>query len=243
MMRLSFLLACASLFVSAVAGTTTIDATTAIENSNSNINTELPMIDMEHQQRRKTWDVFGLLLMMVGNGDCGPHGAVHLLDCHTYEKCQSGQNDQCEKLCDMSSHHGKSHYSAFCTTSTSQASEANTADSYQDSATPGSVSMDGNYSMGFQFWMVAAAASVGLALVAVHMGQRKNDQQREELLEDEESQGASMTGSVGRRMVAVSALADGYMAGSGASGTQVEMAEYKLEEQPPSSPYPKSSFA
>ena len=64
-MRLSFLLV--TLFVSAVAReattTTTIDATTAIEIENSNTNSDTTIIDMDHQERRKTWDVFGLLLM------------------------------------------------------------------------------------------------------------------------------------------------------------------------------------
>ena len=181
---------------------------------------------------------------MVGNSDCGPNGKVHILDCHMFEKCESGHNSECEKLCAMSSQHHKSHYSEFCNTGSTSSSSSESAvqssevNTYQDNVTPGNVSMDGNYAMGFQFWMVAAAASVGMALVAVHIGQRKD--QRSEILEDEESPGPSMAGSVGRRMVAVAGLADGVYGGA-SGGQQVEMSQYKLEENPVVV-YPRSSF-
>jgi len=246
-MRLSFLLVCcASLFVFGVAAeatttTTAIDATTAIEIENSNTDSDTTIIDMDRQRRRKTWDVVSLLLMMVGHGDC----TVHLLDCHMFDKCEEGHTSECEKLCAMSSQHHKSHYSEFCDTgSTSSSSSASAVqstevDAYQENATPGNVSMDANYAAGFQLWMVAAAASVGMALVAVHMGQRKD--RRSVILEDEENPGPSMTGSVGRRMVAVGGLADG-VCGGASGGQQVEMSQYKLEESPIEFS-PSSSFA
>ena len=76
------------------------------------------------------------------------------------EECDSGDNSKCVKLCNMSSDHHKSHYSAFCSSSSS-------ANSYNDNVTPSNVEMDGNYAMEFQFWMVAAAFSVAVALVAI----------------------------------------------------------------------------
>eukprot|EP00536_Pseudo-nitzschia_multiseries_P011857 jgi/Psemu1/326619/estExt_fgenesh1_pg.C_4280003 len=239
MMRLPILLVCASLFASATAVEPAIDARSALRKNSAN--NEFTAINIADQQRRKTWDVFGLLLMMVGNGDCGPHGKVHLLDCPLLDRCEKGNNDDCEKLCSMRSHHGKSRYANFCSSSgdsdgdSSSSSSSATADAYQDNATPGSITMGERLAEGFQFWMVAAAFSVGVALVAVHIGQRREE--RSELLEDYDD-GASMAGSVGRRMAAVSALADGVMAGSGRTNRQVEMAEYQLEDS-----YPTSSFA
>lgn len=115
--------------------------------------------------------------------------------------------------------------------------------------------MEGNYAKGFQFWMVAAAASVGMALVAVHLGQRKERHTEEELMEDERydgngddaSAGANVKGSVGRRMAAVSAFADGVIGRKSKSSKQVELSEYQLDDStlttPPPVSYPQSSFA
>jgi len=215
---------------------------------------------MENQQRRQTWDVFGFLLMMV-NSQCGPGSRVHLPDGALCHRCTSGNpGDSCETLCAMKSNSHKSHYSQFCessdssttTTSSSESStnsassSTNSVDAYVDNSTPGNVTMEGNYAKGFQFWMVAAAASVGMALVAVHLGQRKEQQTEDELMEDEEEQydNGDVKGSVGRRMAAVSAFADGVI-GRKSSSKQVELSEYQLEDStltPPPASYPQSSF-
>jgi len=207
-------------------------------------------IDMENQQRRQTWDVFGFLMMMV-NSQCGPK-EVHLPDRHLCTRCSSNHYEDCEELCSMQSESHKSHYVNFCTatteTTTSESAYSgadSSVDAYADSSTPGNVTMDGNYSMGFQFWMVAAAASVGMALVAVHVGQRK-ERDTGEIMEDDDdamSGGANVKGAVGRRMAAVSAFADGVINTGGAkSSKQVELSEYQLDDSPPPVSYPQSSF-
>jgi len=238
MMRLSSLLVLAGLLASAAAGEPSFDAKTALRQNS--LNNEFTALDVDDQQRRKTWDVFGFLLMMVGNGDCGPHGKVHLLDCPLLDKCEKGSNDDCAKLCSMKSHHGKSHYSNFCSSSGSDSSSSSStssaqADAYNGNATPGSISMGERLVDGFQYWMLAAAFSVFVAGFAIRLGQRTED--RSQLLEDDHD-GASIAGSVGRRMASVSALADGVMV-----GRHVELAEYQLDNSAGRPSYPESSFA
>ena len=83
---------------------------------------------------------------------------------------------------------------------------------------------DGNLSVGVQFWMVAAAMSVGMALVAIHMGQR-----REAIVRDERSlMGAEVRGSVGRRVGVVSGLMDGVL--TRGQPKQVEMLEIERSD-------------
>jgi hypothetical protein len=227
MMR-QFLLLCAGLFLGASASG---DAT-------------FTALDMQHQQRRKTLDIFGFLMMMVGDSECGPAGEVHHgPDCHLLKSCKyDGVTSDCAKLCSMAHMPLKKKYNKFCSMSSSSNSvnaaeyDEATVDAYQGNSSPESVVSDGNYAMGFQFWMVAVAASVGMALVAIHMGQRK--ERLSEGMEDEDAPGATVAGSVGRRMHAVTALADGMMGG----GKQyLEMASYSLEEPYPND-YPQSSF-
>lgn len=163
-------------------------------------------------------------------------------ECHEHTKCVSGGDnweEMCQKLCDKRNHPGKNSYKKYCnytpssstTTASSTSYEVNSAsgnDVYNGNSTPQGVVFDGNLSAGFQFWMVAAAISVGMALVAVHIGQRRED------LEDEDKSllGAEVRGSVGRRVGAVSGLMDGVLGGKPSSSKQVELSGYQLEVAP-----------
>ena len=104
-------------------------------------------------------------------------------------------------------------------------------DSYEGNGTPGNLATDGKFSSGFQLWMVATAISVGMALTAIYIGQQKNR------AVDDSPVGKNVTGSVNRRLSAVSAFADGVM-GSTGGAKQVELKQYQLSD--PS--YPQSSF-
>lgn len=149
------------------------------------------------------------------------HGPI---ECHEYKQCMNGHYNDCDKLCEKSSHHDKSHYSQFCNMATSAPTTTNvaaatSAEVYGGNQTPGGFIGDGAYSIGTQFWLVAAALSVGMALVAVHMGQR-----REAILRDDRSLiGAEVRGSVGRRVGVVSGLMDGVL--TKGQPKQVEMLE------------------
>merc|ERR1712238_390051 len=184
----------------------------------------------ERHQRRETWDLFGFLMMAV-DSQCGITAQIHLGDHPLCRQCNNGYGDSCQSLCDMKDNED---------TTTTQSSTAN---SYVGSSETGSVTT-GNYSKGFQFWMVATAAAVGMAIVAIHIGQRK-EKQGNAIADDESSVGASVTGSVGRRFSAISAFADGVKP---TNNKQVELAEYQLEsdtpqESAPSPPsYPQSQF-
>lgn len=80
----------------------------------------------------------------------------------------------------------------------------------------------------FQWWMLAAGAAVVMALVAVVLGQRKENRQKRQ-------ERAVLSGAVGRRLNAVSAFADGVLPvrnrthNVNAAGEQVEMSGYKLD--------------
>jgi len=197
----------------------------------------------ERHQRRETWDLFGFLMMAV-DSQCGITAQVRLGDHPLCRQCNNGYGDSCQSLCDMKDSEHKSHYSRYCEDSEdTTTTQSSTADSYVGNSETGSVTT-GNYSKGFQFWMVATAAAVGMAIVAVHIGQRK-EKQGDEIADDESSVGASVTGSVGRRFSAISAFADGVKP---TNNKQVELAEYQLEsdtpqESTPSPPsYPQSQF-
>lgn len=145
----------------------------------------------------------------------------------------NGDSAACQHLCDkkdglLEKHHSYGQFCNYSSSSTANTNAANT-DVYNGNSTPEGVVAGGNYAMGFQFWMVAVAVSVGMALVAVHMGQRRED------LEDEDKSllGAEVRGSVGRRVGVVSGLMDGVLGEKTTTTTttskQVEMAEYQLE--------------
>jgi len=193
----------------------------------------------ERHQRRETWDLFGFLMMAV-NSKCG------LLDHELCHQCNNGNGSSCQSLCDMSNSDKKrkAHYAEYCNDGEDTATQYSTADAYVDNSETGSVTTGDNYSKGFQFWMVATAAAVGMALVAIHLGQRKERENSDEIADDESSVGANVTGSVGRRLSAISAFADGVIP----TNKQVELAEYQLEsdtpqESTPSPPsYPQSQF-
>lgn len=237
-------------FVSAITETETTSSisTSTIESTTK----ELHYVDRDVQSRRKNWDGFSILLMMI-NSECGPHGEVHLPDCGLLHKCKNRNYDDCAKLCEKTDSHHHSHYSEFCDTDTYfgdssssvSASSTSSVDAYNGSSTPAGFTNDGAYAATFQFWMVAVAASVGMALVAVHMGQRRERPQANDQL----LMGAEVHGSVGRRVAGVSALMDGVLGGtssaqSGGGGTHVEMSEYQLEGSEParSSSYTESEI-
>ena len=99
------------------------------------------------------------------------------------------------------------------------------ADGYNVTSTPEGVVGGGNYAMEFQFWMVAVAVSVGMAIAAVHIGQRREDLDNE----DKSLLGAEVRGSVGRRVGVVSGLMDGVLGEKKTGPKQVELAEFELE--------------
>ena len=194
---------------------------------------------------------------MVGGGrDCGPLGSmkVHIPDHGKCNECMGGNTYSCNTLCSMKSQSHKSQYSTFCdsdsTSTTTSSAESSDVNSYTDNTAPGSVTTEGNYSKGFQFWMVATAASVGLALVAIHLGQRKEREtdpypdggDDNESLSSSYSGGANARGSVGLRLAAVSAFADGMMPGTTNNTKQVELSEYQLDDTPSPPSYPQSAL-
>lgn len=192
---------------------------------------------------------------MMIHSECGPQGEVHLPDCGLLHKCKNRNYDDCAKLCEKTDSHHHSHYSKFCDTDTyfgdsesASVSSASSVDAYNGNAAPDGFTNGGAYAATSQFWMVAVAASVGMALVAIHMGQRRERPQAD----DQSLMGAEVRGSVGRRVAGVSALMDGVLGGTSSSssfaqsggGTQVEMSEYQLEGSEPdrSSSYPESAI-
>jgi len=243
-MRSLFHIACASLFLAGVVVSAiteeTMTTTSTIEASTVD-NNELNYIDIESQSRRKNWDVLGVLLMMV-NSECGPGGDVHIPDCHLLHSCKAGNSADCTKLCNKKSDHGKSKYSKFCSGdgSGSSSSSNTSVDSYVDNSTPGNVVSDGRQSAKFGFWMIAVAGSVGMALVAVHIGQRKDPFGNRDDDDNTSLAGGEVRGSVGRRVGVVSDLFNGVLGRRGNKKEQVELAEYQLEDPPPS--YPQSSM-
>lgn len=179
---------------------------------------------------------------MVGDSECGPLGRLHHgPECHLLKSCDDGVSSACAELCDMAHMPHREKYNKFCSVSSSNSVNAAeydeaTVDAYQGNSSPESVVSVENHATGFQVWMAAVVASVAMALVAIHMGQRK--ERLSEGMDDDDAPGENVAGSVGRRMHAVSGLVDGMMEG----GKQhLEMASYSLEEPYPND-YPQSSF-
>jgi len=191
---------------------------------------ELHYVDRDIQSRRKEWDIFSTLLMMLDPSECLENKIHGPIECHEYKQCMFfDKYSDCDKLCNKKSQPGKSHFSQFCNmsasaSSTASASANSNVDSYNGGTTPGGFISDGSYSVGFQFWMVAVAMSIGMAIAAVHIGQRREDLNNE----DKSLLGAEVRGSVGRRAVVVSGLMDGVL-GQKNVPKQVELAEYALE--------------
>ena len=161
------------------------------------------------------------------HSECGPHGEVHLPDCHLWQSCKAGTSSDCTKLCNKKSDPGKSKYSKFCSYgdgsgSSSSANSANGADAYNENTSPGQVVADGSYAVEFQFWMVAVALSVGMAATAVHLGQR-----REIRVAQDPNAPGNIRGSVNHRIGIVSDLMDSVLGQR--PPQQVEMAQYSLE--------------
>eukprot|EP00534_Pseudo-nitzschia_fraudulenta_P018715 CAMPEP_0201274964 /NCGR_PEP_ID=MMETSP0853-20130426/51061_1 /ASSEMBLY_ACC=CAM_ASM_000640 /TAXON_ID=183588 /ORGANISM="Pseudo-nitzschia fraudulenta, Strain WWA7" /LENGTH=235 /DNA_ID=CAMNT_0047582475 /DNA_START=206 /DNA_END=913 /DNA_ORIENTATION=+ len=209
---LFFPIGCAGLFLSSSlavrAEASTIEATPI--GSSSNNSNEVGYRYTEDQYRRKTWDVFGVLLMMI-NSECGPGGAVHLPDCRLLHGCNAGRSADCDTLCGKKNDPHKSSYGGFCdsgsssSSSSSYAADGSSVDAYSGETNPGSFVTGGSRSAAFRFWMVAVAASVGTALAAIHVGQRRGRHGG--------GDNGGARGSVGRRVAAVAALADGVLGG------------------------------
>ncbi len=173
------------------------------------------------------------LLLAVINNQCGPGGRVGPLECPALMRCENESNPDCSACNDLckkkdSPRPGHHDYSVFCNVCDSSgnavASSSSQVDSYNGNSTPGSFVGSGSYSTAFSAWMVAVAISVGMALVAVHIGQRREDV----VGEDRSLLGAEVRGSVGRRAAVVSGLMDGVL-GNRNDSKQVELSEYQLE--------------
>jgi hypothetical protein len=138
---------------------------------------------------------------------------MHLGDhplCHDCTGIHHNMNS-CDKLCSMSmSDARKVSYSRFCDSSGSSSSSSssssvssNEADSsYNGNTSPGGIGSGGQFAKGFPWWMLAMAAAVIMALVAIIMGQRKDNSRTD-------PERSMMTGAVGRRFTAVTAFASG----------------------------------
>lgn len=233
-MRNLFLLACIGLFLAGdfVSATTerTMTSTIKAKTINNDIDNELHYVDIDSQSRRKDWDLFGVMLMMI-HAECGgPNAEVQLPDCHLLQSCKAGTSTDCTKLCNKRNDHGKSKYKKFCSSSDSSSSSSSENNNYSENSSPESVVTDENMSVGFDFWMVAVAGSVGIALFAIRMGQRTELVQTSfdgEIMQP----GSEMRGSVGRRKGAVSDIMDSVLGGdSGGGGRQVEMSGYHLDD-------------
>jgi len=243
MIRSLFRLACAGLFLAGdvvlaaaeTAPTTSTFEAASAENHrgiNHHHHHELRYVDIDTQSRRKDWDVFGVLLMMI-HSECGPHGEVHLPDCKLLQTCRAGTSADCATLCGKKSDPGKSKYRKFCSgdgsSSSSSSSAATSADAYNENTSPGQVVADGSYSVGFQSWMLAVALSIGIAAVAVRLGQRS------EIRRSREGHApGGIRGSVNHRVGVVSDLMDSVLSQQQQqqqpSPRQVEMSGgYRLE--------------
>jgi len=227
-MRSLFILAIVGLFVAGDIFVSAETTTRTLMESQDIEFQELHYVDMDVQSRRKDWDVFGLMLMMVNN-QCGPGGTVGILECPLLTRCENGDCSACQKLCAMTDRPHPGHdYSGFCNICDSSGnvvtSSSSQVDSYNGNSTPESFVGSGSYSTAFSAWMVGVALSIGMALVAVHIGQRREDA----VGEDRSLLGAEVRGSVGRRAAVVSGLMDGVL-GDKRNSKQVELSEFELE--------------
>mmetsp|Transcript_5955 Transcript_5955/g.10789 ORF Transcript_5955/g.10789 Transcript_5955/m.10789 type:complete len:290 (+) Transcript_5955:143-1012(+) len=186
------------------------------QETNSNDMENYSTMDMrEHQRRKLTWDFWGFLMMMV-NSDCGPGSGIRIGDHHLCHQCTgSFSNEQaCQTLCEMSTYdHHKASYFRFCDESASTSDSSGSSSAYVANAndgsgvyggntSPGGIGSGGSYSKSFPWWMFATAAAVLMAMVAIHMGQRKDH---------DRAQRSNMTGAVGKRYHAVEAFVQGFM--------------------------------
>ncbi|KAL3935706.1 MAG: hypothetical protein SGARI_002861 [Bacillariaceae sp.] len=180
----------------------------AVSGENAGFDYSSSAVQPDRPRRELTWDFFGFLMMMVG-GQCGPGMHVRLGDHPKCESCMKGNGVSCEQLCAMASDHHKSHYKdMFCedgsggaTYSSESAVNEASDSSFSGSATPGGINQDGAYAKGFQWWMLATAGAVCMALAAIHMGQKRDARNLGER--------SAMAGAVGRRFTAVNAFAEG----------------------------------
>lgn len=198
----------------------------------------------EHKQNKSSLSLSLSLTITGFQGDCGP-ASVRLGDHPKCQMCKLGDAYACDELCEMRSHHGKSEYAKFCKglTLTSDTTSESWAQEENYDGLEGNVGGEGSMSRAFQFWMLATAASVVMAMVAVFMGQRRERREARGI----GAGGAVLSGAVGRRHTAVSAFADGVLpsrvaggvaAGAVGSAAAVEMSSYQLDDGGVNPDYP-----
>jgi hypothetical protein len=151
----------------------------------------------------------------VINSECGPHGEVHLPDCPTLQTCKSGVSADCTKLCNKSGDHGKSRYSKFCDYDGSGSnSNAANSNSYNDSSNTGGFATGEQYSVEWDYWMIPFGVAVGMVLVAVHIGQRR---EAVPSADDQSLLGSEVRGAVSRRVGVVSDIMNSVLPPRGSS--------------------------
>ena len=164
-------------------------------------------------------------------------------ECPLYKACirESGlggtDTGKCTEFCSKKGLHGELKFSNLevCNSDySSSSSSSNGASAYNDNTAADGVVSGGAMVAGFEGWMAVVGASVVLALMAINMGQP-----REDYKPVDDGAGINLRSSVGRRMTAVSGLMDGVLAGN--KGT-VEMADYQLEEGGRSDSYEESAI-
>ena len=179
----------------------------------------------------------------IGLDQCMENKVIGPLDCQLYKGCISerglGGTDtgKCTEFCSKKNLHGELKYSNLevCNSDySSSSSSSNGASAYNDNSAADGVVSGGAMVAGFEGWMAVVGASVVLALMAINMGQR-----REDYKPIDDGAGINLRSSVGRRMTAVSGLMDGVLGGK--KGT-VEMADYQLEEGGRSDSYEESAI-
>ncbi|KAG7342743.1 hypothetical protein IV203_020687 [Nitzschia inconspicua] len=200
-----------------------VDAVSQVEQRNvvpvDHAETDMSMSE-EHQRRQLTWDFFGFLMMMV-SGECSD---MHLGDHPLCHDCTGIRNNlkACDKLCSMSMTDArKVSYARFCDSSEGSETDVSNSESaveaYNGNTSPGEIVHGGNFAKGFQWWMAAMAAAVIMAIVAIIMGQRKDNSRTD-------PERSMMTGAVGRRFTAVAAFANGIFPTKNSGKADVEMA-------------------
>ena len=208
-------------------------------NADSDYDYSSAAVQPDRPRRELTWDFFGFLMMMV-SGSCGPGMGIHLGDHPRCHACEKGNSAKCAELCAMaySDPHKHNYAAMFCEDGSGGAEtySANSAvdsssSSYSGSATPGGINQDGAYAKGFQWWMLATAGAVCMALAAIHMGQKRDARNLGER--------SAMAGAVGRRFTAVNAFAEGMfpskkaaaveLAPAAAAGAAVASGDYQLD--------------
>lgn len=178
--------------------------------------------DDPSQQRRELWDFMTFLTLLAQQ--LGPHKPCTRPDGTRDWGPEHGPRwNHCMREAAME---GDSSTSDATTTSSSEYMEysASSSSEAEDSANTNNITSSGAMK-GFQYWMLILAGSVMSAMVAIHMGQRKDPAG---------GRRHDMSGSVMRRVGAVNAFAAGLFPST--KGKAVEMQasrpEYRLDMSP-----------